>query len=453
MRRRARAGGRIAVALLAAGTLSVAGAGTAHAQAAAPTADFTCTPGPADCSGWHDGDVQLKWFWPPTVEATKDCDFRTLTAEGVAQATCGLLAGGTWTYETATVRIDRTPPEATGFTTDRPPDGEGWFNHPVGVTFTGTDAASGIAGCTALTYAGPDAGAAPLSGTCRDAAGHVSAPFAGTLRYDDTSPRITAARPERPPDHAGWYTRPVSFSFTATDALSGAVPCPPTTFSGPDGALGRVVGACADRAGNVATRAYALRYDATAPRLSGLGAEPGDGSARLRWRLPADARTVRVSRAPGRHGAARSVLLRARRGSLSDRGLRNGRTYTYRVTAVDAAGNASTHSVTVRPGPALLAPRPGTTVRRPPLLRWTAVRGARYYNLQLYRDGRKVLSTWPREPRLRLPARWRFAGADRALDSGRYRWYVWPGFGERALRRFGARLGPRSFVVPLAPAG
>ena len=452
MSRRARAGGRLAVALLVAGTLAVAGAGTAHAQAAAPAADFTCTPGPADCSGWHDGDVQLKWFWPPTVEATKDCDFRTLTAEGVAQATCGLLAGGTWTYETATVRIDRTPPEATGFTTDRPPDGEGWFNHPVGVTFTGTDAASGIAGCTALTYAGPDAGAAPLSGTCRDAAGHVSAPFAGTLRYDDTSPRITAARPERPPDHAGWYTRPVSFSFTATDALSGAVPCPPTTVSGPDGALGRVVGACADRAGNVATRAYALRYDATAPRLSGLGAEPGDGSARLRWRLPADARTVRVSRAPGRHGAARSVLLRARRGSLSDRGLRNSRTYTYRVSAVDAAGNASTRSVTVRPGPALLAPRPGTTVRRPPLLRWTAVRGARYYNLQLYRDGRKVLSVWPREPRLRLPARWRFAGADRALDSGRYRWYVWPGFGERALRRFGARLGPRSFVVPLAPA-
>jgi hypothetical protein len=162
---------------------------------------------------------------------------------------------------------------------------------------------------------------------------------------------------------------------------------------------------------------------------------------------------VRVSRVPGRNGAARSVVLRARRGSLSDRDLRNGRTYAYRVTAVDAAGNAATRTVSVRPGPALLAPRSGTTVRRPPLLRWTAVRGARYYNVQLFRDGRKVLSTWPREPRLRLPATWRFAGARRALDPGRYRWYVWPGFGDRALRRFGGRLGPRSFVVPVAPTG
>jgi hypothetical protein len=449
--RRARAGGRLAAALLAAGTLCVAAA--AHAQAAAPTADFTCTPGPADCSGWHDGDVQLKWFWPPSVEATKDCDFSTLTAEGVHQATCGLLSGGAWMYTTATVRIDRTPPQATGFATARPPDGAGWFNHPVDVTVTGTDAASGIAGCTTLTYAGPDAAAAPLSGNCRDAAGHVSAPVAGTLRYDATPPRITAARPERPPDHAGWYTRPVSFSFTATDTLSGATPCPTATFAGPDSALARVVGTCADRAGNVAARAYGLRYDATAPRVRGLAGEPGDGSARLRWRLPADARTVRVTRAPGRGGAPRSVVLRRRRDSFSDRGLRNARAYAYRVTAVDAAGNAATRTVRVRPGPALLAPRSGTTVRRPPLLRWTAVRGARYYNVQLFRDGRKVLSTWPREPRLRLPARWRFAGARRALDPGRYRWYVWPGFGDRSLRRFGARLGPRTFAVPVPPAG
>jgi len=81
------------------------------------------------------------------------------------------------------------------------------------------------------------------------------------------------------------------------------------------------------------------------------------------------------------------------------------------------------------------------------------VRGARYYNVQLFRDGRKILSTWPREPRLRLPSTWRFAGARRALDPGRYRWYVWPGFGDRTLRRFGRRLGARSFVVPVTPAG
>ena len=123
---------RHAAAFLAAATLGLTAPGAAHAQAPAATADFTCTPGPADCSGWHDADVQLKWFWPPSVEATKDCDFHTVTAEGVYQATCGLLYAGAWTYTTATVRIDRTPPQATGLSTDRPPDGDGWFNHPVG---------------------------------------------------------------------------------------------------------------------------------------------------------------------------------------------------------------------------------------------------------------------------------------------------------------------------------
>ena len=441
---------RLAAALLAAGALGGAGAGAAHAQATAPSADFTCTPGPADCSGWHEGDVQLKWFWPAAVEATKDCDFRTLSAEGVHQATCGVLSAGTWTYTTATVRIDRAAPQATGLATDRPPDAEGWFNRPVGVAFTGTDATSGIAGCTTLRYAGPDGASVPLTGTCRDGAGHESPPLQATLRYDDTPPRITGARPERPPDHAGWYTRPVAFSFTATDALSGVTACPTTTLAGPDGALARVTGTCADRAGNVATRAYTVRYDATAPRLRGVAGEPGDGSARLTWRLPADARTVRVTRTPGRGAARRSVVLRGRRTALSDRGLRNGRTYAYRVTAIDAAGNAATRTVRLRPGPALLAPRSGTTVRRPPLLRWTAVRGARYYNVQLFRHGRKVLSTWPREPRLRLPSRWRFAGAARTLEPGRYTWYVWPGVGDRDLRRFGARIGPRAFVVPVA---
>lgn len=43
--------------------------------------------------------------------------------------------------------------------------------------------------------------------------------------------------------------------------------------------------------------------------------------------------------------------------------------------------------------PHLIGPRTGALVRpgRPPLLRWTPVRGARYYNLQLWRRG-KILS-------------------------------------------------------------
>jgi len=99
------------------------------------------------------------------------------------------------------------------------------------------------------------------------------------------------------------------------------------------------------------------------------------------------------------------------------------------------------------PGPHLLQPAGGITLAAPPLLRWTPVRGARYYNVQLFRDGKKVLSAWPRKPRLQLERRWHFAGDRHRLTEGDYRWFVWPGEGARADRRYGDRIGARRFTV------
>ena len=61
------------------------------------------------------------------------------------------------------------------------------------------------------------------------------------------------------------------------------------------------------------------------------------------------------------------------------------------------------------------------------MLRWTPVRGARYYNVQLFRKGRKILSAWPRRAHFQLERRWRFKGRKRKLADGDYRWIVWPG--------------------------
>ena len=66
------------------------------------------------------------------------------------------------------------------------------------------------------------------------------------------------------------------------------------------------------------------------------------------------------------------------------------------------------------PGRRLLSPANGATVDGPPMLRWTEVHGARYYNVQLLRDGRKLLSAWPGEPRFKLDGR----GASTATASG-----------------------------------
>jgi hypothetical protein len=97
----------------------------------------------------------------------------------------------------------------------------------------------------------------------------------------------------------------------------------------------------------------------------------------------------------------------------------------------------------------LWAPRPGARlgIHARPLLAWRPARRARYYNAQLWVDGRQVGSWWPARARLRLPASWSFNGKAQRLERGTYTWYVWPGRGPRKLGRYGALLGKSTFVV------
>ena len=62
---------------------------------------------------------------------------------------------GDRTAHTVVLHIDRTAPSVRPVL-DRPPDHAGWFNHPVRVSFSGSDATSGIASCSSATYSGPD---------------------------------------------------------------------------------------------------------------------------------------------------------------------------------------------------------------------------------------------------------------------------------------------------------
>jgi hypothetical protein len=132
---------------------------------------------------------------------------------------------------------------------------------------------------------------------------------------------------------------------------------------------------------------------------------------------------------------------------VSVRRFRNGNLYRFAVISYDHAGNRSAGAlVVIRPSALLRSPRDGATVRTPPLLSWAPVGGATYYNVQLYRGSQKVLSAWPRRPKLRLERAWSYQHAQR-LKKGRYHWYVWPAFGSRSHSRYGQVLGQSSFVV------
>jgi hypothetical protein len=239
----------------------------------------------------------------------------------------------------------------------------------------------------------------------------------------------------------------VQVTFAGTDATSGLLGCSSTTYDGPNAAAVDLLGRCQDVAGNVSPQtAFGLRYDSAPPTVTDVRTFESDGRVRVRWKVP-DATGVDIARV-GPRGHRRHLTSGGPRGSFVDRHVRDGRRYRYDVTATDPAGNVATRSLTAVPGPRLLAPATGARVSAAPLLRWTSVRGADYYNVQLYRGRHKLLSAWPGRPRLQLDRRWRFAGRSHRLEDGeRYRWFVWPGRGPRADSAYGRLIGTSTFTL------
>ena len=88
------------------------------------------------------------------------------------------------------------------------------------------------------------------------------------MKYDTKKPLVTGINPD--PDPTGWYTKPVVFNFEGSDPTpgSGLDSCPAVTYDGPDGADAAVTGACLDKAGNVGTSLFPLKYDDTGPAVS-----------------------------------------------------------------------------------------------------------------------------------------------------------------------------------------
>jgi hypothetical protein len=96
---------------------------------------------------------------------------------------------------------------------------------------------------------------------------------------------------------------------------------------------------------------------------------------------------------------------------------------------------------------ALTSPKARAEITKPPLLRWIPDAPAGYFNVQLYRDGMKILSAWPNVAHIQLPPQWSYADHTFTLKPGVYTWYVWPGIGARKDVKYGELLGRSSFVV------
>jgi len=266
------------------------------------------------------------------------------------------------------------------------------------------------------------------------------------VKYDATPPRVDGGSPDRAPDGNGWYNRPLTISFRGSDATSDIDACTVTRYAGPDNPSASLVGSCSDRAGNPSgPGAFPFKYDTTAPTITAVKVQAGNGRAALSWETSQDTSLVELFRTTGARGSA-TMVYRGTGKSFTDERLANGVRYRYRLTGYDDARNAATREVAATPTAPLLSPQAGAVVSSPPRLVWKAHRGATYYNVQVWR-GRRIFSAWPSHRSLKLPREWTYRGRRYRLTPGRYRWYVWPGLGARVRRDFGPLIGSSSFRV------
>jgi hypothetical protein len=270
------------------------------------------------------------------------------------------------------------------------------------------------------------------------------------IKYDATPPTVTGT-PARKPDANGWYNHAVDVAFTGTDAGSGVIECSPTvTYKGPDASPAKLVGQCRDAAGHLSDpTTVELRFDATPPARPNVAWVHRGDSISLSWTRGKDVVLAKVVRVPGPKSAKAGVVYQGKARKLVDRKIRPGTRYWYEVVLVDQAGNEASKTIGLRPAAGIYVPAEDSIVGKPPLVQWSPVAKARFYNLQLWRGNLKLLTTWVTRPSVTLKQRWTFEGERRSLTNGSYRLYVWPAFGTRRDPRYGKLLGQVSFVVKL----
>ena len=91
-----------------------------------------------------------------------------------------------------------------------------------------------------------------------------------------------------------------------------------------------------------------------------------------------------------------------------------------------------------------LRPLTGSILHEVPVLTWKPQKGSAYYNLQLYRNGKRVLVVWPSQASYRPPAG--------VLKPGAYVWFVWPALRVGgAAPTFASLIGRATFTYRVTP--
>ena len=205
------------------------------------------------------------------------CPPPAVVGEGAAQAISGTTTdiAGNSASAALSVSVDATPPSIVA-TVSPSPNAAGWLHAGATVSFTCTDAGSGIASCPAPIRVDTQGANQSFSGTATDRAGH-QATATITLNVDDLPATITASV-EPAPNANGWHRSDVVVTFICTESGSGIASCPAPVTVTSEGANQVVTGSAVDRAGNPSEVSVTLNIDKTPPTIAAAAAPPANAA-------------------------------------------------------------------------------------------------------------------------------------------------------------------------------
>ena len=170
----------------------------------------------ANGAGWYNDSVTVNFTASDAFSGITNAPSAQVLGEGANQSAAGTAtdaAGNSTSASVTGINIDTTAPVLS---TAYP---HGWNTTDVAVTWTCTDALSGVAtGPTNDTVSGEGANLSS-SATCTDTAGNTASVTVFGIQIDRASPTTTATVPA--PPASGWYADAVDVTLTGLDALSG----------------------------------------------------------------------------------------------------------------------------------------------------------------------------------------------------------------------------------------
>jgi len=237
---------------------------------AAPLAISGNIAPPPNAAGWNNADETVSFQAIGGVPPLQISPTQVLSIEGANQSITGSVtdAAGQTVTKTVPVNLDQTPPTITATVTPAPVNGV--VTIPTGgavtVSFTCSDALSGIATCPADIPVSTPGVNQSFSGTAVDKAGNSSVPASVTFSVQAAPLAITASLSPLP-NTAGWNNSDVTVSFQGSGGVPPLVPSPPQTVS-TEGANQSVTGSVTDAAGQAVAKTVPVNLDKTPPTIT-----------------------------------------------------------------------------------------------------------------------------------------------------------------------------------------